>query len=95
MQCLFNIATVAMFLFAGSILRDPDGHFSAIALRLIWGGAILSLPTVSIFGYATQKEQTYKPAWREVPEGGRAAQRDLTLAIIAFVSEMITLYWVL
>lgn len=94
-QCSFNIATIAIFLFAASILHDPRGRYSAFALMLIWGGAILSVPTVGIFGYATQKEQTYKPASREAPEGGRIAQRDLTLAIVAFVSELLTLYWIL
>ena len=94
-QCLFNVATVAIFLFAASIFRNQNGRFSTLALLLIWVGGILSIPTVGIFSYATQREQTYQKASREGPEGGRVAQRDLTLAIVAFVSEMVTLYWVL
>jgi hypothetical protein len=89
------VATVLIFLFAVSILRYQDGRFSALALLLIWGGGILTIPTVGIFSYATQQEQTYQKASRDGPEGGKVAQRDLTLAIVAFVSEMVTLYWVL
>lgn len=94
-QCSINITTIALLLFAESILRDPDGHYSAIALILIWGGAIVSVPAVGMFGYATQKEQTYEPASADAPEGGKAAQRDLTYAIVSFVSEMLTVYWLL
>ncbi|HKF46102.1 MAG TPA: hypothetical protein VKB38_02010 [Terracidiphilus sp.] len=94
-QCLFNVATVAVFLIAGPILHYQDGRFSAMRSLLIWGGAILSIPTVGIFSYATQREQTYQKASSESPEGGKVAQRNLTLAIVAFVSQIVTLYWVL
>ena len=93
-QIAFNVATVAIFLFTESTLRS-NGNFSAFALLLIWVGGVLSVPAVGIFSYATQREQTYQKASQEGPEGGRIAQRDLTIAIVAFVSEMVTLYWVL
>jgi hypothetical protein len=94
-QCSFNIVTVVVFLFAPTILRHGDGNFTTVALILVWGGGLLSIPAVGIFSYATQKEQTYQKASAEAPEGGKLAQRDLSLAIVGFVSEMITLYWVL
>jgi hypothetical protein len=94
-QCSFNILTVAIFLFAPSILRQGDGGFSTLARMLVWGGGLLSIPAVGIFSYATQKEQTYQKASADAPEGGKVAQRDLSLAIVGFVSEMLTLYWIL
>ena len=94
MQCTFNVTTVAIFLFAPFVLRPNGGSFSTMARILVWGGGMLSIPTVCIFAYATQKEQTYEKASKDAPEGGKVAQRDLTLAILGFVSEMVTLYWI-
>lgn len=95
MQCSLNILTVAIFLFAPGILRPNDGPFSMAARILVFGGGFLSILTIGIFGYATQREQTYEKASEGEPEGGRIAQRDLTLFIVGFVSECLTLYWIL
>jgi hypothetical protein len=94
-QCSINVLTVSIFLFAGSILRNQNGRSSALNLFLIWSGAILSTAAVGIFSFATQREQTRQKATSTTPEGGKVAQRDLTLATVALVSEMVTLYWVL
>jgi hypothetical protein len=94
-QCSFNLTTIALFVFAPLILRPNNGPFSITARILVWGGGLLSIPAVGIFGYAAQKEQTYEEASKNAPEGGKIAQRDLTFAIVGFISELITLYWIL
>ena len=95
MQCALNILTVALFLFAPRIFR-PDGKSLSTAARiLVFGGGFLSVPTIGIFGYATQREQTYEQTSDAEPEGGKVAQRDLTLLTVSFVSECLTIYWIL
>lgn len=95
MQCSLNILTVAIFLFAPGILRPNGGPFSVAARILVFGGGFLSVSTIGIFGYATQREQTYERASDGEPEGGRIAQRDLTLFIVGLVSECLTIYWII
>ena len=95
MQCSFNITTVLLFLFAPQILRPNAGSFSTLARILVFGGGFLALVAVGIFACAAQKEQTHEKATTAAPEGGKVAQRDLTLATVGFVSEMVTLYWIL
>jgi hypothetical protein len=73
----------------------PDGEsFSVAASILVFAGGFLSAITVGIFGYATQREQNYQAASDGEPEGGKVAQRDLTLCIVGFSSECLTLYWI-
>ena len=94
MQCSLNILTVAVFLFAPGILRPNGGSFSMLGRILIFGGGFLSILVVGIFGYATQREQNFQEASEGEPEGGKIAQRDLTLCIVGFSSECLTLYWI-
>jgi hypothetical protein len=95
MQCSLNILTVAFFLFAPGILRHNGGSFSMAGRILVFGGGFLSILTIGIFGVATQREQNHQEASDGEPEGGRVAQRDLTLCIVGFVSECLTIYWIL
>ena len=89
MQCSFNLLTVLLFLFVTANLHALVGRI------LVFGGLVLSIPTIGIFGYATQREQTYEKSSNGEPEGGRIAQRDLTFCIVSFVSECLTIYWIL
>jgi len=95
MQCSFNVLTVTLFLFKPKILRPHGESFSMAARILVFGGALLCVATIGIFGYATQREQTYVEALDGEPEGGKVAQRDLTFFIVGLVSECLTLYWIL